>query len=264
MFEKLLVTGAAGGVAKLLIPNLHSVTRAIKLSDLAAPASVPDGMEFEACDLADEASVVKLLEGCDGVLHLGGISTEDSFSRILPANIVGVYNLYEAARQIGSPRIVFASSNHVVGYYRQDERIDNTVLPKPDSLYGVSKVFGESLARLYFDKFGIETAIIRIGSCFEKPHDYRMLSTWFSSDDFISLLARIGEVPALGCPILYGVSDNEAAWWDNSQIGFLGWQPQDSSRQFRDEQTKERIDRSDSHSLYQGGRFTEFPIIKDT
>src|SRR5205085_2980345 len=129
-----------------------------------------------------------LLSEVDAVVHLGGISTEQPFEPILRGNIVGGYNLYEAARKQGVKRIVFASSNHVTGFYRQDEVIDTRAPVRPDGLYGLSKAFGENLSRFYFDRYGIETVCLRIGSSFPEPKDRRMLATWLSFDDLERLV----------------------------------------------------------------------------
>ncbi len=112
---------------------------------------------------------MSMMQGVDAVVHLGGVSTEAAFEPILQGNILGVYNLYEAARKQGVKRIVFASSNHVTGFYKQSETINASHPPRPDSLYGVSKAFGEDLSRFYFDRYGIETACVRIGSSFPSP-----------------------------------------------------------------------------------------------
>ena len=143
------------------------------------------------------AAVRALLDGVDAVVHLGGVSVEGPFEPILQANIVGTYNLYEAARIHGVRRIVFASSNHVTGFYRQDEVIDASAPMRPDGYYGLSKAFGENLAQFYFDRYGIETVSLRIGSSFPEPKDRRMLATWLSFDDLERLV-----VASLGAPVV--------------------------------------------------------------
>ena len=110
---------------------------------------------------------------------------------------------------------------------------------------------------MYYDKFGIETACIRIGSCFPEPRNHRMLSTWMSYDDLIQLIERIFAVPRLGCQIIYGVSDNDATWWDNRDVAFLGWKPKDNAEKFRAKIVAE-MDRpasNDADAVYQGGAF---------
>lgn len=256
MLKKLLLTGAAGGVGKSIRPLLNALAEEVVLSDIAE-IDDPAGHRFVRCDLADKDGVAKLVEGCDGIIHLGGVSVEKPFDLILQGNIVGLHNLYEAARKQGMPRIVFASSNHVVGYYRRDERIDNSVPPKPDSLYGVSKVFGEAIASMYWEKFGQETLSVRIGSCFDKPVNARMLATWLSHRDFIALCQRGFAAPRLGHTVVYGASANDEQWWDNRNAAFLGWQPQDSSAQWRVEvETAADIKPTDPSTIYQGGAFT--------
>ena len=257
MLNRLLITGAAGRVASLVTPRLGEFFAELRLSDLSRPETMPEGSEFVPCDLQDLKSVKSMVEGCDGIVHLGGIAEEDTFGAILSANIEGVHNLYEAARLCGRPRIIFASSNHVIGFYRQDQRLDAHACPRPDSLYGVSKVFGEAMADLYHRKFGIETAILRIGSCFEAPVDRRMLATWFSAADFARLIERVFRVHRLGCPVIYGVSDNDSVWWDNASASYLGWVPRDSSRHFAAMFADERLAADDPRALYQGGLFTK-------
>jgi uronate dehydrogenase len=136
---------------------------------------------------------------------------------------------------------------------------------KPDGLYGVSKCFGEALARMYFEKFGQETAIVRIGSCMEKPSNHRMLSTWMSYDDFADLIGRIFTVPMLGCPVIWGVSDNDSRWWDNSAARFLGWRPKDNSERFRAEidASVEKPAPDAPLAKYQGGQFVRDPIFAE-
>lgn len=265
MLEKLLITGAAGGLGRLMRGKLGHVARSFRLSDIVDPGELLPGEEFVPCELGDRDAVNRLVEGCDGVLHLGGISVERSFDLILQANIVGMHNLYEAARKHGHPRILFASSNHVIGFYRQDERLDARTPHKPDGWYGVSKSFGEAVALMYFHKFGQETAMVRIGSCFPEPVDRRMLSTWMAPEDFVSLIERVFDAPRLGCPVIYGVSDNESVWWDNSQVAYLGWNPKKSSKDFAAKvaAAAPRPAVDDPVAVYQGGKYTAQPIMED-
>jgi uronate dehydrogenase len=258
MLKRLLLTGAAGGVGRGIRPLLKELAEEVVLSDITEISDLASHERFVACDLADAEGVSKLMQGVDGVIHLGGVSVERPFNLILQGNIVGLYNLYEAARHSGKPRIVFASSNHVVGFYRRDEYIDNTVPPRPDSLYGVSKVFGEGIASMYFSKFGQETLSVRIGSCFDKPANPRMLATWLSYRDFVALCTRAFAAPLLGHTVIYGASDNDEQWWDNGKAGFLGWRPLDSSAKWRAEveAAAGEQDMNDPAVIYQGGAFT--------
>ncbi|MGL4232225.1 MAG: NAD-dependent epimerase/dehydratase family protein, partial [Casimicrobium sp.] len=187
-FHRLLLTGAAGALGRVLRPRLARYCDKLRLTDIAQMDVAALHEEIVTAALEEVEQVNALLTDVDAVVHLGGVSTEQPWSAILPANIAGVVNLYEAARLNGVKRIVFASSNHAIGFYRQSETIDNKVLPKPDGFYGLSKAFGENCAQLYWDRWGIETVSLRIGSSFPEPKDRRMLSTWLSYDDLERLV----------------------------------------------------------------------------
>ncbi len=264
MIDTLLVTGANGGVAKLIRPLLADIAHEIRLSDISDVTNLAEHETFIKADLADYDQVKQMVAGVNAILHLGGISTEHSWDDILQANIIGVHNLYRAALNSGKPRIIFASSNHTVGAYSFNEVLDANALPRPDSYYGVSKVFGESVARMYFEKYGLESAIVRIGSCFEKPVDPRMLYTWFSARDFVGLTETIVNATQLNCPIVYGRSNNSRHFWDNSLTNDLGWQPQDSSDIFVSEvNTPENLKKAQKSGLmdYQGGLWLKSPLV---
>jgi len=256
-YGRILLTGAAGNLGRELRPRLKRYCEQLRLSDRAELGTAGDGEELVQVDLADKAAVHQLLDGVDVVVHMGGISTEQAWSAILDANIVGVVNLYEAARAHGVKRIVFASSNHVTGFYRQDEVISPQDPIRPDGFYGLSKAFGEGLAQLYWDRFRIETVSLRIGSSFPAPRDRRMLATWLSYDDTERLVMAALSAPVVGHTIIYGVSDNALTWWDNTSARHVGFRPQDSSERFRAEieQRQGAIDTRDPAATYQGGAF---------
>jgi uronate dehydrogenase len=256
-FKRLLLTGAAGGLGRELRPRLKAYCDHLRLSDIADLGSAAAGEETVRIPLEDKAAVHALLRDVDAVVHLGGVSVEAPFEPILAANVVGAFNLYEAARQHGVKRIVFASSNHVTGMYRQDEVIDTRAPVRPDGMYGLSKAWGENLARLYWDRHGIETACMRIGSSFPEPKDRRMLATWLSYDDLERLVVACLTAPVVGYSVVYGVSDNNTVWWDNTHAAHLGYRPRDSSERFRHavEARQQVLDRNDPAVLLQGGLF---------
>ena len=224
--ERLLITGAAGMLGTGLRQELASNARTLRLSDIEPmPPAGPNEEVIEA-DIGDLPAVCGLVDGCQGVVHLGGISRENTFEAVLHANLRGVYNVFEAARRHGQPRIIFASSNHAIGFHEREDRLDGDSPFRPDSLYGLSKAYGELMARYYFDKFGIESVSIRIGSCFPKPMDRRMLATWMSLGDLAALIRKVFDAPRVGCTMVYGASDNLEQWWDNGHAAFLGWRPQ--------------------------------------
>lgn len=260
--KRLLITGAAGGLGTAARDYLADFASELRLSDIAEVNDLRGNEVFVRADLGDADSVGDLVQGCDGIVHFGGVANEQGFDVIERGNLRGVFNLYEAARKHGNPRVVFASSNHAIGFYRTDERLDAQTPPMADGLYGASKVYGEQLALLYWKKFGVETARIRIGSCFPKPKNRRMLSTWLSYRDLFALVERVFIVPRLGCPVIYGVSNTKSGWWDNSQVSYLGWEPQDTSEIWREELEATEPNRGvdDPEALYQGGVFTAEPI----
>jgi uronate dehydrogenase len=256
-FRRLLLTGAAGGLGRVLRPRLARLCTALRVSDIADLGTAAPSEEIVAAKLEDGAAVLDLLAGVDAVVHLGGVSVEGPFGPILRANIVGVHNLYEAARRHRVRRIVFASSNHVTGFYRQDEVVSPRDPMRPDGNYGVSKAFGELLSRFYFDRYGVETVCLRIGSSFPQPKDRRMLATWLSHDDLERLIVASLTAPVVGHSVVYGVSDNATIWWDNTSAAHLGYRPHDSSEPFRaaTEAREPRLDPTDPAVRFQGGGF---------
>ncbi|MFJ3370385.1 NAD-dependent epimerase/dehydratase family protein [Pseudomonas sp. NPDC086251] len=256
-FNRLLLTGAAGGLGKVLRETLRPYANVIRLSDIADIAPAQDHHEeVVICDLADKQAVHQLVEGVDAILHFGGVSTEHSFEDILGANICGVFHIYEAARRHGVKRVIFASSNHVIGFYKQNEVIDAHSPRRPDSYYGLSKSYGEDVASFYFDRYGIETVSVRIGSSFPEPQNRRMMSTWLSFGDLTQLLECALYAPNVGHTVVYGVSDNKHVWWDNRFAAGLGYKPQDNSEVFRDKVEAQPMPAADDPAMvYQGGAF---------
>jgi uronate dehydrogenase len=256
-FKRILLTGAAGGLGRILRDRIKPWADVVRLSDLAAMGEAGPGEEIVQCDLADKAAVLALMEGVDAILHFGGISTEAPFEDIMQANILGVANLYEAAQKQGVKRIIFASSNHAVGYYKTTDMLDASMPARADSMYGISKCFGETMSRYYYDRFGLETVCIRIGSSFPEPANKRMMSTYFSYDDLTEMLRCSLFAPRVGHTIVFGMSDNDSVWWDNRYARHLGYKAKDSSQQFAHKfpDTSDFPEKDDVTTIYQGGKF---------
>ena len=231
--KKILLTGAAGGVGTFLRNELRERYQ-FRLSDKSEVSTCAASEEFIQADLTDLNATRKAVNGVDGIIHLGGYSVEGDWESILDANIIGTRNLFEAARLEGVKRVIFASSNHAVGFYGRDETIDHTPRHRPDSRYGLSKAFGESLGSLYVDKYGAEVMNIRIGNVGEQPLDVRRLSIWISPRDLAQLITIGLEHPQIRFEVVYGMSDNQRAWWDNSNARRLGYAPQDRSEDHAD------------------------------
>jgi uronate dehydrogenase len=253
--KKILITGAAGDVGGHLRRELAG-RYALRLSDIRPVADVSPEEEFLRGDCASLRDMLRVTKGVDAVVHLGGFSVEGPWEVILRANIVGAYQVFEAARRNGVRRVVFATSNHAVGFYERDETIDHRVYPRPDSRYGVSKVFGEALGSLYADKYGMEVVCIRIGNVNPRPMDKRRLSIWLSPRDLAQLVSIAIERPGIRFEIVYGVSGNRRSWYDNANAERLGYSPQDDSEPWAEEVLNNTIPGADPRTeKYQGGTF---------
>lgn len=257
--EKILLTGAAGGLGKVLRDRLKANCGILRLSDLIDFGQAAGNEEVVLADLSNADAVDAMVQGVNAIVHLGGVSVEGPVGPIFRANILGLYHLYESARKHGVKRIIFASSNHVTGFYKQSETISADNPPRPDSMYGVSKAFGEDLSRMYFDRYGIETACIRIGSSFPEPKDRRMLASWLSYDDLHRLITACLTAPVVGHSIVFGVSNNSVTWYDNCRAKHIGFQPQDSSDIYREAVYAKTSapDINDPVAIHQGGSFVK-------
>ncbi|HSH06229.1 MAG TPA: NAD(P)-dependent oxidoreductase [Burkholderiales bacterium] len=252
--KTILITGAAGGIGGHLRRELAGRYR-LRLSDIRPVKPLADGESFVRADITRLSDLLRAARGVDAIVHLGGYSVEGRWEDIHPANIVGCYNAFEAARRNGVKRLLFASSNHAVGFYRRDEVIDDRVMVRPDSRYGVAKAFGEALGRLYADKYGLEVFCMRIGNVNPAPLDKRRLSIWISPRDMAQLVAIGIEHPDIRFEIVYGVSDNARSWYDNVNARRLGYAPQDDSEIYA-EAVLAREQPGDARAeAFQGGAF---------
>lgn len=263
--RKIVLTGAAGGIATMIRPLLAEHYGGLVLSDMVKPKDLLPSETFVAADLTKPDEVAAAVAGADSVIHLGGFSVEGSWDSILQANIIGCYNLFEAARVAGVKRVIFASSNHAVGFYPRKRRIGTDVTVRPDSRYGVSKAFGEALGALYSDKHGIAVTCLRIGNVGPKPLDVRRLSIWISPEDIVQLI-RIGlEHPGIRFEIFYGASDNAASWWDNSRARQLGYRPTGKAEDHRAHAEAEQAKTGPDPvgDVFQGGTFCAAEFTND-
>jgi uronate dehydrogenase len=224
-----LLTGASGLLGRLLTARLAALGWRLRLTDVQDfPDVLPRNATFTQLDLEDRGGVLAVAEGCDFILHFGGVSTEQPFEAILGPNLRGTFHVYEAARR-EKARVVYASSVHAVGLYERSTKLDHDCLLRPDGYYGLSKAYGEMLARMYWEKHEVESVLIRIGSTLPKPTNERFLSTWLSHDDFVSLIARSRTAGQVGCAIVWGASDNSRSFWHRDARDVIGWTPHDSS-----------------------------------
>jgi uronate dehydrogenase len=255
--KRVLITGAAGEIGTRLRTLLKPVYPKLVASDVRRPTDLRVDEVFEQVDLTDAAAVDALCRGIDGIVHLGGKSIEGTWEEILQSNIIGCYNLFEGARKARVKRVVFASSNHAVGFHSRQTTISNEAVPRPDSRYGVSKLFGEGLGALYAYKHGIGVTSLRIGNFADQPIDVRRLSIWLRPDDLVRLI-RIGlERPGVVYEVVYGISDNARAWFDNSRAVALGYAPEGKSEPFAEAviAAEPKDGKSPVAEYYQGGTF---------
>ncbi|MFI6411288.1 NAD-dependent epimerase/dehydratase family protein [Streptomyces sp. NPDC050585] len=262
-----LLTGAAGGLGTLMRGLLPDYGYALRLLDMVPVEGAPDAVTADLGDPADEAALREAVRGVDAIVHLAGISLEAPFDRILRANIEGTYRLYEAAREAGIRRVVFASSNHAVGFTPRP-RDGDPLVPvgtphRPDTFYGLSKCFGEDLAQLYWDRHGIETVSVRIGSCFPEPTSVRMLSLWLSPGDAARLFHAALTAEGVGHTVVYGSSANTRLWWDLSSARALGYEPRDDSEPYARKLIAEQgaLDDANPDHAGLGGHFCTTPTM---
>ncbi len=263
--KRILITGAAGQIGKALRAGLRGSYELIRLLDVAPLAAAESSEDLCQADIGDIAALESAMTGIDCVVHLAGQSVEAEWEKVLRLNIEGCYNTFEAARRRGVKRIVFASSNHAIGFHRRERFIDNTVLPRPDTRYGVSKVFGEALGRLYADKYNIGVACLRIGSFVtpDRPTEARQLLTWISHRDMVQLVRRCIDYPHYHFVVVYGVSNNLRSRWDNTNAKFLGYRPQDNSEVFAAEILAQGKKEDPIAAQFHGGFYTPMEFAGD-
>lgn len=229
---RVTLTGADGALAGILRPRLIARGVVLTATGFRATAAVHPDERVLAGDLCDDSVVDAALAGAAAVLHLAGSSVERPLTEIIHNNLLALQRVYEGARRHGVRRVVFASSNHAIGMYPAGERLSLADPVRPDGNYGLSKVWGEAMGRMYWDKFGIETVALRIGSAIERPTEPRHLATWLGHDDLEALVWQALTVPDLGFLIAWGVSANTRGWWDNAGAAALGYQPRQNAEDY--------------------------------
>jgi uronate dehydrogenase len=252
--KPVLLTGASGALGRQLTRHLAAAGWTLRLTDIAPfPDPLPKGARFTAADLNDGVAILRLAEGCGAILHFGGVSVERPFEEVLGPNIRGLYHVYEAARREGA-RVVFASSNHTIGFHERTEPLDHDCDMRPDGYYGLAKAYGELMGRMYWDKHGVESVFLRIGSCLPEPVNNRMLSTWLSYPDLCRLAERCVLAERVGCAVIWGASDNSRTFWRKDARATIGWAPQDSADTFAG-QLAGKVSGDPVEERYQGGPF---------
>lgn len=229
---RILLTGAAGDIGSSLRPVLRSRYGALRLLDQRPSVDLQANEQEFVADIARLDAVVAAADAMDCIVHFAGIPREAPFDAILSSNIVGTFNVFEAARLSSVRRVVFASSNHVIGFHRSDRAVGLDAELRPDSRYGVSKVFGEATARLYADKHDVEAICLRFGSVRAHPEDRRQLATWMSYADAAALVVSAIETPGIRYAVAYGVSANDRNLWSNAGTLLSDFVPKDNAEDF--------------------------------
>ena len=235
MLNKILLTGASGRLGSYLRKPLSKLCIKLISTDIKNEiGSLFDNEEFIQADLSKFSEVEKIVKGSTMVCHFGALVDEAPFEDLWGPNFVGSYNVWESAKINKVKRIIYASSIHAVGMYSKTETLTSETLHNPDSFYGLGKCFSEDLAKMYYEKNGLESVCLRIASC-APVTTLRSLSTWLSYNDLIQMVTRCIDTPFTGFSIVYGVSNNTRKNVDNSQCSHIGFTPNDNAEQFADE-----------------------------
>ncbi|WP_370965347.1 NAD-dependent epimerase/dehydratase family protein [Amycolatopsis sp. cg9] len=259
--QRVLITGSAGVVGTLMRPRLKRDGRVLRLLDLAPQTASDASEEVVTASVTDPEAMAAACEGVDALIHLGGHSRENSWEATLDVNINGTQTVLEAARSAGISRVVLASSNHAVGFRRNDEDLPADSSPRPDTYYGVSKAAIEALGSLYHSRFGMDVIVIRIGSCFETPLPLgpRGLTTWLSPDDGARLFEACLSAPSPGYRLIWGVSDNTRRIYSLAEAEALGYKSLDDAEVYA-EQLASRPAPTGAAAEYVGGPFCTAPL----
>lgn len=263
MLKKLVLTGAAGKLGGHLRGPLSKMCETLVSSDIAeGVADLAPNESYVRADLGDLDAMVALLEGAEMVIHFGAIADEAPWEDIHRSNLLGAFNVWEAAHRNGLRRVVYASSIHVVGMAEKTQAVTIDTPHRPDTFYGLAKCFAEDLGRLYWEKRGLESAHMRILSCTPKPNNARAIGSWLSYDDLTRLVTRCIDTPVVGFSVVYGVSDNDRAPVDNSGASHLGYRPKDNAEDWAEEvyAASPALDPADKANLCHGGPFATIPL----
>ena len=229
--KTVVITGSAGRIGRSLREGLLAHYD-LRLLDIAEQDKAKKGETVISVDITDIEAMQTALSGAEAVVHLAAIPEEAPPEELVDPNLIGVYSVYEAARRSGVKRVIFASSNHVTGFYPRDVVTGPDDSMRPDTFYATTKAYGELLGRMYYEKWGLEVACLRIGAFRERPTSISQLSLWLSPRDCLQLVQRCLEAHDLGYLVVYGISANDRSWWSNESAKKIGYVPQDNAECF--------------------------------
>jgi uronate dehydrogenase len=254
------ITGGAGAVGTAMREVLSPQVGHVRVVDLAEPQELADNESFVRADITKVDELTAAFAGLDGIVHLAGIPGERALDEMVRVNVIGTSTVYEAARRADVPRIVLGSSNHATGFYPRDTVVKSDSPMRPDSIYGLTKCWGELTAGLYYDKAGVRSLIVRIGNAQDMPRAPRSLDVWISPND-LAQLSLIGLThPDIDVKTVFGVSGGGGSWWDNSEADKLGYVPEDRIRDFAHPDAFKPLpaDAPPVGEYFQGGLFCTF------
>ena len=260
---KVALSGASGNMGKILRTELNK--RGVDLRSAGGRTPLVPmhlGEDVMHGDLRDPATVDRLLQGVGVLIHLAGTSVEKPLPEIIENNLVALHQVYEGARRNKVKRIVFASSNHAFGMYSVNDKLAIDAPFRPDGFYGLSKAWGESMARMYWDKHGIEGISLRIGSCEKAPQNFRHLSTWLGHEDTVQLVMRCIEAPEVGYLAVWGISDNTRSYWTPNAAEKIGYRPQQNAEDHAPTILAQKNPLDPIAQQFQGGAFVTIDFTR--
>ena len=230
--DRVLITGAAGAIGTALRDGLRANWRHLRLTDIRPVQGPTDNEEVIVADVADRSAVEVMMRDVRAVVHLAGVLGNYDLETLFRVNARGLFDVFESARLAGVERIIFASSNHAFGCYPITESVSPALPPRPDSLYGVFKVLGETMLRNYYDRHGIRSVSLRIGTYRSLPIDQRSLATWLSPADVAQLVDLSLRHSDPGCMVVNGYSNNTRRKTHDPNWTVLGYQPRDNAEEY--------------------------------
>lgn len=263
MLKKIVLTGAAGTLGSALREPLAGMCGTLLSMDIReAPGPLAPNETWAVADCAETEQVAPLMEGAEMVVHFAAIPDERPFEELLRPNFLASYVVWEAAHRAGARRVVYASSVHAVGMWETAAGIGTDAAHRPDTFYGLSKCFTEDLARLYWEKRGLEAVCLRIFSATEAPQNPRALGTWLSRGDLVRMVERAVDTPTTGFCVVYGISANDRAPVSNAGASFLGYRPRDNAEDFAPDILARAAapDPQDPAQMRLGGPFAAVPL----
>lgn len=260
--RKVLITGASGKIGRVLRQHLRDDYRLV-LFNRSQISDLTENETFIPGDITDHEAIEKAAKGVDVIVDMAAVVAYDSFrEKLWRINTLGTYNVFEAARKAGVSRLVYASTHHTMGRYPAGQAIDERMPYRPDSMYGVTKCFGEALGRFYAEKAGFGVICLRIGHFGERPLNERHLAVWISHRDMVQLVRCCIEAPDIAFEVIYGVSNNKRKWWDITRAReVVGYQPEDDAEEYAEELVQEPAEGWLARVKYQGGDRVNLPFM---